>query len=463
MNKHAVVIVLLASFVILNVTGPTFGDDAKTQPTKAMTAEQLFAKSSPGVVRVITYGENGKAKCFGSGVFISAKGLVVTNYHVVEGGTSFSVVLSSNASFRVSKVMAADPKADLALLDTKADAVPFLRLTDRAPAVGAKVYAIGNPRGLKNTLSEGIVSGFRKSNGVRMLQTTAAIGPGSSGGPLLSDTGEIVGITTFTITKSQNLNFAIPHSRISELIKAPPKLPASQPSSFIPTKHYDSLSAIFAEVPKDIFPDKRAEWTVLQVKLLGKWLEENVGFRGYPKRHSLCDLSISGKFRNAGVEGDLVHVKLLADEIKLLGRRYRLRCLAAVADSSASKLTKFKKGDPLLLKGTIGYINPDYDSSTVGTGNFKRKKVTITIRMFLAECEVARPEKTREPKPKPKSRPKPRQRSPEEQASAKLRLARSYLSMGLKAKARSILAAVIADYSDTPSAKAAKEELANLK
>jgi len=184
--------------------------------------ETFFSKFSPAVVRIVTLDRSGQPLAYGSGFFVSADGLLVTNHHVTRGGDSFSIVLSSNASLRCKSVLAADADADLALLKVDAQDLPYLSLASQEPEVGAKVYAIGNPQGLTNTLSDGIVSGVRKAAGTpTLIQTTAPISPGSSGGPLLDTDGNVLGVTTLYLATGQNLNFAVGAAQVKELLKRP--------------------------------------------------------------------------------------------------------------------------------------------------------------------------------------------------------------------------------------------------
>jgi S1-C subfamily serine protease len=136
----------------------------------------------------------------------------------VSGGVvnKITIVLADNSKLR-GKVVARNPDADIALLSTNADDVPFLTMAMKAPDVGERVCAIGSPNGYRNTLSEGIVSGIRNEIARKrtLIQNTAPISPGSSGGPLLLTTGQVVGITTkYDFVQedgrpNQNLNFAV--------------------------------------------------------------------------------------------------------------------------------------------------------------------------------------------------------------------------------------------------------------
>lgn len=182
-------------------------------------ADELFASHSPAVVRVIARGSN-FSLMQGSGFFISRDGLLVTNYHVIRGAEFASILRDDNTTLFVEGIAAEDRDADLALLKVNVEDVPFLRIApDAPPKVGTTVYAIGNPEGLTNTLSAGLVSGLRRrANSLVALQTSAAISHGSSGGPLLSPDGVVVGVTSAMAADGQNLNFAVPASQVRELM-----------------------------------------------------------------------------------------------------------------------------------------------------------------------------------------------------------------------------------------------------
>jgi len=116
--------------------------------------------------------------------------------------------------------VAVDTDADLVLLKVLGTNAPALQLGDSSDvAVGDAVYAIGNPEGLEGTFSQGIVSGIRGSASDRLLQVTAPISPGSSGGPIINGRGEVVGVAVATFSEGQNLNFAIPASYLASLLK----------------------------------------------------------------------------------------------------------------------------------------------------------------------------------------------------------------------------------------------------
>jgi S1-C subfamily serine protease/tetratricopeptide (TPR) repeat protein len=186
----------------------------------------LFAAASPAVAMVEVSETVDKVKQ-GSGFFVSANGFLVTNFHVIRGGTSANVTTADGRHLVVEGVAAANEKADLALLkvDPAGHDLPILRLAPGAPPpIGTRVFAIGNPRGLTNTLSDGLVSGMRefdaKTLAIPVMQTSAPISPGSSGGPLLQLDGTVIGVTTAGLDDGQNLNFAVPAKHVLRLMES---------------------------------------------------------------------------------------------------------------------------------------------------------------------------------------------------------------------------------------------------
>jgi hypothetical protein len=147
-------------------------------------------------------------------------GLIVTNYHVVAGETSVKLTFENGREVTVDNVIAFDPELDLALISFKDINAPAV-IADYTgkPGVGEKVFAIGNPLGLEGSLSDGLVSGFRQIGDREMIQFSAPISPGSSGGPLLNKDGLVIGIVTASIRGGQNLNFAVPISLLRGMVR----------------------------------------------------------------------------------------------------------------------------------------------------------------------------------------------------------------------------------------------------
>jgi serine protease Do len=168
----------------------------------------------------------------GSGVIVSADGLILTNSHVVKDADEINVNLSDKRSFKA-KVIGADPESDIAVIKIEAKGLPIATMGDSTKLrVGEIVLAVGNPFGLNRTVTSGIVSAKGRANvGIidyeDFIQTDAAINPGNSGGPLVNIQGEVVGINTAIASRSggyQGIGFAIPASSakliMDELIKS---------------------------------------------------------------------------------------------------------------------------------------------------------------------------------------------------------------------------------------------------
>jgi S1-C subfamily serine protease len=176
----------------------------------SLSPEQLFASVSPSVVRVLA-GDTRQ----GSGVVIES-GSVITNCHVTRDAPAIRV--KAGAEVLPATVAVADESLDLCSLEVPHLAVPAAAMgTVEDLRTGQRVYAIGAPMGLELTISEGIVSALREVDTGKVIQTTAPVSPGSSGGGLFTADGRLVGIVTFQHKFGQNLNFALPADWIAEM------------------------------------------------------------------------------------------------------------------------------------------------------------------------------------------------------------------------------------------------------
>lgn len=197
---------------------------ARKRDQKRLSATQIFERSAPRVVLLKTYDEKGNVIGQASGVLLSPHGYVATNAHLVVDCSavvaSVSNSRSGHAQFAGLRLMYYDSESDVAILKMDAENLPFFELsTVLAPRVGERVYAIGSPRGLENTISEGIVSGVREIGTLEYFQHSAPISPGSSGGALINERGILIGLNTFLLERSQNLNFAIPVAVVREALE----------------------------------------------------------------------------------------------------------------------------------------------------------------------------------------------------------------------------------------------------
>ena len=164
-------------------------------------------------------------RAVGSGFILSADGYIVTNNHVVEDATGIQVKLADGREL-AAKVVGRDPKTDLALLKVEATGLPVVPVGDsNALQVGEPVMAIGNPFGLEQTVTTGIVSATGRVIGSgpydNFIQTDASINPGNSGGPLINARGEVIGINTAIFSQrggSVGIGFAVPSSLAKSVI-----------------------------------------------------------------------------------------------------------------------------------------------------------------------------------------------------------------------------------------------------
>jgi tetratricopeptide (TPR) repeat protein len=204
-----------SALVILAVCAVALGSHGQKQPAPpaqkplpTLSAQQIFKHVAPSVMVVESLDANGKVAAFGSGVVI-APDRVITNRHVIEDGAGFRV--EHDGKKWPAKLVRVDPDHDLAELFVAGLGAPVVTVFDSSKlAVGETVYAIGAPEGLELTISEGLISGLRDFDKGLVIQISAAISPGSSGGGLFDSQGRLVGVTTFYLKEGQSLNFALP-------------------------------------------------------------------------------------------------------------------------------------------------------------------------------------------------------------------------------------------------------------
>ncbi|WP_298031891.1 S1C family serine protease [uncultured Dysosmobacter sp.] len=193
----------------------------------AMTAQEIYRQVNPAVVTVMA--DLGEHMSVGTGVIFTGGGYILTNYHVVEGGRDCLVALDVGYSYEASYV-AGDAENDLAVLKIDETGLPAAEFGDSdLLTVGDKVYAIGNPLGveLRGTLTDGIVSAINRDVEVdgrtmTLIQTNAALNSGNSGGPLINEYGQVVGINVIKMSSEysnvEGLGFAIPTASMQRIV-----------------------------------------------------------------------------------------------------------------------------------------------------------------------------------------------------------------------------------------------------
>ncbi len=186
-----------------------------------MPAEDIAEKALAATVYLEMKDTNGKTLGIGSGFFVKPN-LIATNYHVIEGAAKGTAKLVGKFTrYNIEGVTSTDKTNDLALLKVTAYGIKPLSLGDSDKVrIGETVYVAGNPKGLEGTFSDGIISSRRDKLTKERLQMTAPISPGSSGGPVLSKKGEVIGVSVAVhrALDAQNLNFAIPSKYLKKLL-----------------------------------------------------------------------------------------------------------------------------------------------------------------------------------------------------------------------------------------------------
>ena len=251
-----IILPVLAALAACNAPVATQAQERLVEPTRHPPSDAAAMKSSfapvakragPAVVNVYArrlvrqrdpffemYGRGAPRgrveQSLGSGVIVRADGVIVTNNHVVQGGQEFMVVLSDRREFEA-RVLLADPRTDLAVLkiETRGERLPVLPIDDKEELqIGDLVLAIGNPFGIGQTVTNGIISALNRTadpsggDASAFIQTDAAINPGNSGGALVDMDGDLVGVPTFILSRSgqsSGVSFAIPAALVRRVVE----------------------------------------------------------------------------------------------------------------------------------------------------------------------------------------------------------------------------------------------------
>jgi S1-C subfamily serine protease len=210
---------------------------------RAQDAREIAKKAFPSVVMLLMEDSAGHPLSLGSGFFVK-ESVVATNLHVVAGAVKgyakivgqetkyhedlldkiarekgYAKIVDQKTKYQILGYVGIDEQRDLVLLKIKDVNAPALSFGDNNKVeIGDEIFAVGNPQGMEGTFSNGIVSAIRTIGQDSLLQITAPISPGSSGGPVLNEKGEVIGVAVATFKGGQNLNFAIPASYLSPLL-----------------------------------------------------------------------------------------------------------------------------------------------------------------------------------------------------------------------------------------------------
>ncbi len=205
---------------LLYFIGLTFFMFYAIAAVNAQSPQQIAKKALASTMLLVMEDTNGQPLSLGSGFFVRS-GQVATNLHVIKGASrGYAKLIGQKTKYNIEGFTAVDAERDLVILKISVLGAQVISLgNSETVQVGAPIYAVGNPRGLEGTFSQGIISGIRKVGTDKILQLTAPISPGSSGGPVLNENGQVIGVSVATFSGGQNLNFAIPSNYLKHLIE----------------------------------------------------------------------------------------------------------------------------------------------------------------------------------------------------------------------------------------------------
>ncbi len=326
--------VLKAVFAIGCLFIGSFAEIAKSQTANELSAKEIAKKTLPAVMLIICHKNSADDFSYGSGFFVKP-GILVTNYHVIQGKTCAVVQTGSRADqkdnvFEITDVLIYDSDEDLALLnvpEAKSANIPLLLIEREVPAIGETIYALGNPKGLTGTISPGIISArLRTDRKNTRLQISAPISPGSSGGPVVNGQGRVIGVAVEFLRDGQNLNFAVPAQFVNSLLTGlfPPRTSAAQTppatSDLKPKRSVREVSSPRANLPPK-GPDQPTVRTLFPV-LANITFPASSGVLVESLDGKVVIESKSGEAFNAG---SIVKIATAFGVLKFLGPEFRFR------------------------------------------------------------------------------------------------------------------------------------------
>ncbi|MFT4530414.1 MAG: hypothetical protein COB58_06270 [Thalassobium sp.] len=349
-----IVIALLGSLFLTSCAS----DAANSQVQSARTIAQAATNS---VVLIKAYKDSSFTQQ-GSGFVVRGDGLIATNRHVIEDADSLEIHLANGEIYDRVFFVEDDQRRDLALLRIPANNLSALAIADEGDlSIGDPIFVIGNPMGLQGTLSNGIVSAKRIVEGISIIQITAPISPGSSGGPVLNERGEVVGIATLSLLEAQNINMAVPARYIDGLISID-----SAPQLFQDVAHLLSGSQ---ESTDDVF-DNLEPWAQVLVSEIAA-VQTSVQEYGLESTHEV--------FYDFAKQGELFSVEFTYDESDVEKDIF----LVAVCDSDCSDID-LAAADP---DGELLNIDEEENARAVITFTIEKSGI-YTVGVLMPNCDT---------------------------------------------------------------------------
>jgi S1-C subfamily serine protease len=308
---------------------------------KVFSTADLIEKIEPSVILLDVSGPDRAGK--GSGFIVSTDGIAVTNHHVIDGMTKAVATFSDGRKANVIGILFSSEEKDLAVIKLSiSDTLP-LTLASTLPRKGDLTVAFGAPKGLSFTASEGIVSAIRTEDfpqewpkASAIIQTSTPISSGNSGGPLVNNRGEVVGVNTFVMVTGQNLNFAISANDISAVIKS---VEGKTASVFPPPSTSDDL------------PKKQK----VELSTEAKALVENIAQQVRQRRDDLEEIQgaidrLGREVRDRYIEDNQTEIDKATAALKEQIHLHNDLCMSPFKFASLNS-RKLKKGDIGLLPG----------------------------------------------------------------------------------------------------------------
>jgi len=369
---------LLKPFIFFLITIYT-SPDYKPQE---LTPEEIFEKVDPSVVRISAYDFDGINVLSGSGVVISPN-VVLTNFHIYSGNEDI-LITHYNESYKVKTILAVDVVKDIVVLETENRSLtPITISSDSVFKIGSQVYAIGSPLGFENSITDGLISGYRKIENSILFQISAPIYPGSSGGAVVNKMGELIGISSSKISNSE-INFAIPISEISNIssyCSVDDTICTHKLSRFV--KCYN---AVISQNWKEAFNNLQKYFEVDSNKYIYKEMKGSL-------QHLVCEIILNYKLKTNEIS-DLISIKTWAKDFKYcLNGLYKLKRDGKVIEAlndfiTASKIDSTNADYYYLIglcyeelnseKSKLYFFKKAYFSGRVSLGLYLWQKGVIT-------------------------------------------------------------------------------------
>jgi hypothetical protein len=261
------------------------------QSSAPIDAGQLYKRVSPTVVLIEAVDSKGEATKLGSGFLVGSDGRILTNFHVIAHSKEATVRLANGDAYDDVEVLSVDKRKDIALIKIKALELPSVMLgRSSSVQIGSTIYSIGNPLGLQNTFSQGLISGVRQFDGYQYFQISAAISPGSSGGPVIANDGAVIGIAVGSFKGGQNLNLAIPIDYAKGMLGSNQGQPLAAFYEPEPKTEETANPALSTSQNIELPDDARKNLAAYLVSKLGQWKSADaVGTLGKPLREYTID------------------------------------------------------------------------------------------------------------------------------------------------------------------------------